>query len=201
MKKFLVTLLLFVLTLPALAQNTILIIGDSISAGYGIDPKQGWAALLQQRLKDEKYDYQVVNASISGDTTSNGLGRMPAALKQYQPQITIIELGGNDGLRGLQLFVIKNNLQQMVGLAQAAGSKVLMLGVRMPPNYGPAYTQQFQQMYADIAEDSSVSLVPLFLKGVDDHPELMQDDRIHPVAAAQSILLNNVWPALEKLLK
>jgi acyl-CoA thioesterase-1 len=136
MKKFLVTLILLLITLPAWAGNTILIIGDSLSAGYGIDPQQGWVALLQQRISNHHFNYSVVNDSISGDTTSNGLNRLPAALKLYHPTITIIELGGNDALRGLQLFVIKNNLQQMVAQVQAAGSQVLMLGVRIPPNYG-----------------------------------------------------------------
>ena len=200
MKKFLFALLVFVFTLPALAENTILIIGDSLSAGYGIDPKQGWAALLQKRLHDEKYNYTVVNASISGDTTSNGLTRMPAALNQYEPQITIIELGGNDGLRGLPLVTLKNNLQQLVELAKNADSKVLLVAERMPPNYGPSYTQQFQQVYVDVASAESVGLVPLFLKGIDDRSELMQEDGIHPKIEAQAMMLNNVWPELVKLL-
>jgi acyl-CoA thioesterase I len=200
MKKILITALLLLFTLPVLAENTILIIGDSISAGYGIDPKQGWVALLQNRLHTNTYKYQVVNASISGDTTSDGVSRLPTALIQYHPQITLIELGGNDGLRGLQIFIIKDNLQRMIDMAKKAGSKVLVLGVRIPPNYGIQYTQQFQQIYLDLAKRSDIGVVPLFLKNIDDKPAFMQADGIHPVAAAQDTILNNIWPVLKKLL-
>lgn len=175
--------------------------GDSISAGYGIDPKFGWVALLQERLHNDKYNYRVINASVSGDTTSNGLLRLPNALNQYHPQITIIELSGNDGLRGLQISQIKDNLQRMIVLAKQAGSYVLILGVRLPPNYGTAYTQAFQQIFSELAKRDDISVVPLFLKDVDDNPTLMQPDGIHPTVDAQNILLNNVWQALKKLLK
>ncbi len=171
-----------------------------MSAGYGINPQKGWVMLLQQRLQEKKYDAAVINASISGDTTSNGLTRLPDALKQYHPNIVIIELGGNDGLRGLPLFVIKNNLDSMITLAKDAGSQVLLLGVRMPPNYGPDYTQSFQKIFTSLANKESISVVPLFLKSVDDHPNLMQSDGIHPKEEAQTILLDNVWPMLEKML-
>lgn len=201
MKKFLVILFLCFITLPALAKNTILIVGDSISAGLGVDMRLNWAALLQKRLKENNYDYQVVNASITGDTTSNGLARLPAVLRQYQPQVTVIELGGNDGLRGLQIPQIKNNLQRMIFLAQQSGSKVLILGLRLPPNYGMQYDQQFKQIFLDFAKRHDINVVPLFLNRIDDHPELMQPDGIHPVADAQVLLLDNVWPELKKLLK
>lgn len=193
-------MLLCLFTVPILAKNTILIVGDSISAGFGIDPQKGWVMLLQQRLQEKKYAYQVVNSSISGDTTSNGLNRLPAMLQQYHPQITIIELGGNDGLRGLPLNVIKQNVASMISLAKKAGSKVLLLGVRLPPNYGPQYTQLFRQLFVNLAKEESVNLVPLFLNHVDDNPQLMQVDGIHPKEEAQVILLNNVWPILEKLI-
>ena len=193
MKKFLMIVLMLVFTVPALAENTILIVGDSISAGYGIDPTAGWVNLLSQRLKDSKYDYRVVNASISGDTLSNGLSRMPAALTTYQPVITIIELGGNDGLHGLAPDLIKKNLASLIALAKNAGSKVLVLGMRIPPNYGAAYTAQFQAVYQDLANQGDVS-------GVDSNPKLMQGDGLHPAASAQQMLLDNMWPTLKALL-
>lgn len=200
MKKFLITILLTLCTLPALAENTILIVGDSLSAGYGIDPSQGWVQLLQQRLQNLKYKYHVVNASITGDTTSNGLQRLPAALKQYQPQITIIELGGNDALRGLPTPLIKNNLQKIIALTEAANSKVMLLGVRIPPNYGEAYTGQFQQIYQDFSQQTDLVVVPLFLTGIDTDHAKMQADGIHPLASAQPVMLENVWGTLQKLL-
>jgi acyl-CoA thioesterase-1 len=201
MKKFLIALLASLFTLPVFAQNTILIVGDSLSAGYGIDPKQGWVALLESRLKQNKLDYQVVNASISGDTTSNGLARLPAALHQHKPAVTIIELGANDGLRGIQLPLIKSNLLKMIDLVRQTGSRVLILGIRLPPNYGPQYTTQFENIYRELAGDRSITVVPQFLKEVDENPELRQPDGLHPTLSAQTILLNNVWPTLLTLLK
>jgi acyl-CoA thioesterase-1 len=200
MKKFLITLLLSLFTLPVLAENTILIVGDSLSAGYGIDPKQGWVELLRERLQERKLHYQVINASISGDTLSNGLQRLPAALKQYQPKITVIELGANDGLRGLPPTLIQKNLDQMISMVLDAKSKVLVLGVRLPLNYGQAYLDQFQQIFQNLKTRDDVQVMPLFLTGVDDKHELLQADGLHPVASAQTTLLNNVWPALQKLL-
>lgn len=175
--------------------------GDSISAGYGIDVKQGWVELLKQRLKENKYDYEVVNTSISGDTTSNGLAQLPAALKQYKPVITIIELGGNDGLRGLKSSIIKANLERMIRLAKNASSKVLILGVRLPPNYGPEYTKAFQNIFISLAKRKDVVVVPFFLKKIDEDTSLMQSDQIHPTAAAQIILLDNMWPVLQGMLE
>ncbi len=200
MKKFLSLFLLCFFTLPLFANNTILIVGDSLSAGYGIDPNQGWVALLKNRLHEKNFDYDVINSSISGDTTAQGLARLPALLKQFKPQITIIELGGNDGLRGLPLAVIKQNLDQMIILIKSAESHPLILGIRLPPNYGAAYLAQFQKIFTDLSEQTGVSVVPLFLKNIDENARLMQPDHTHPTAAAQMILLTNVWPTLEELL-
>ncbi len=188
------------ITLPVVAQNTILIVGDSLSAGYGVNPNENWAVLLQATLKENRSPYQVVNASVTGSTTSNGLANLPSALNQYKPKITIIELGGNDGLRGLQITLIKNNLQQMINLAKQAGSEVLLLGLRLPPNYGPDYTQQFQAIYVDLADSNHIAVVPLLLTSIDDNPALMQADHIHPNTQAQPIILKTVWPTLSKLL-
>ncbi|MDR3478632.1 MAG: arylesterase [Gammaproteobacteria bacterium] len=201
MKKFLISLLIFAITLPVFAKNTILIIGDSVSAGYGVETGKGWAALLKNRLQRAGGNYDVVNASISGDTTSNGLSRLPKALADHSPKITIIELGGNDGLRGIQIDTIKSNLMQMISLAKKTGSKVVILGVRLPPNYGPAYTDQFRQIFTTLSQDKTLQVVPLFLQNVDDKPQLMQTDGIHPTRQAQPILLDNVWVALKPLLK
>jgi acyl-CoA thioesterase-1 len=199
-RKILLALLCCLFTLPALAEKTILIVGDSLSAAYGIDIQQGWVNLLKERLEEEHYEYRVINASISGDTTSNGLARLPAALKQYQPAITIIELGANDGLRGLQISVIKNNILRMIALAQEAESKVLVLGMRLPPNYGPAYTQQFHQLFTDLANQDDIHLVPIFLQGIEDNKSLFQADNLHPTAEAQGIMLDNVWVVLKGML-
>lgn len=200
MKKFLVAFLIYLFTLPVLAENTILVIGDSLSAGYGIDPKQGWVQLLRERLQERKYPYQIVNDSISGDTLSNGLQRAPAAIQQTKPQVIIIELGANDGLRGLPPPLIKKNLDQIINLALAAQSKVLVLGIRLPPNYGAAYNTQFQQIYQDLAQREDILVIPLFLTGVDDNKNLMQADGLHPNANAQNTIMENVWVALQKLL-
>lgn len=187
-------------TLPIFAKNTILIVGDSLSAGYGMNIADNWVALLQQRLQKEQFNYQVVNISISGNTTSNGLAQLPDALRQHQPTITIIELGGNDGLRGLQIATIKANLQQMITLAKQAHSKVLLIGVRLPPNYGALYGEQFQQIFIDLAKENQISVVPLFLKNVDDKAGLMSSDGIHPTAQAQVVMLEHVWGVLERML-
>lgn len=187
-------------TLPVLAKNTILIIGDSLSAGYGLDDAyQGWVTLLQQRLQQEKYNYHVINASISGDTTSNGLARLPQALKQHQPQITIIELGANDGLRGLQITTIKNNIQSMIDLIKHANSKILLLSIRLPQNYGPDYSEQFAKMYTDLAKQNNIETIQ-FLHHVDENRHYFQPDGLHPTKEAQQYMLNNVWPVLKKML-
>jgi len=201
MKKFISALLVCLFTLPVFANNSILIIGDSLSAGYGIDTNLGWVNLLRNKLQQNGYHYDVINSSISGDTTSQGLARLPGALKQFKPQITIIELGGNDGLRGLPIATIKNNLNQMISLIKKTNSHVLLIGVRLPPNYGLAYTNQFHQLFVSLAQQNKISIVPFFLQNIDQDYSLMQADHIHPIAKAQSAMLNNIWPTLEKLLK
>lgn len=201
MKKILLLIILLLFTLPVLAQNTILVIGDSLSAGYGIDVTKGWVALLQKRLNEEKYNYRVVNASISGNTTSNGLARTANALAAYHPSITIIELGGNDGLRGIPLTTIQANLAKMIEQAKTAKSEVLLLGLQLPPNYGVEYTQGFQKIFSDLSQQYQTQVVPLFLHNIDIDVNLMQADRIHPTAQAQSKLLDNVWPTLKNMLQ
>jgi len=181
----------------------VVVLGDSLSAEYGLAKGSGWVALLEQRLAQDKRTLKVVNASISGDTTSGGLARLPALLKQHAPAILLIELGANDALRGLPLDMTRENLRAMVRLAQAAKAHVLLLGMQVPPNYGPDYAQQFAASFATVAKEQKVALVPFFLKDVADAPnaaDLFQSDRIHPTAAAHPVLLNNVWPALKRLL-
>jgi len=185
------------------AAPTLLVLGDSLSAEYGLPKGSGWVALLEQRLAQEKRSITVFNASISGETTSGGLARLPALLKQYKPAIVVIELGANDALRGLPPEITRDKLLAMVRLAQTAKAQVLLLGMQVPPNYGPDYAQQFAAGFAAVAKEQKTALVPFFLKDVADAPnaaELFQSDRIHPTAAAHPILLNNVWPALKRLL-
>lgn len=194
-------LLCVVLLLSTTAYGkSILVIGDSISAGYGMALEESWVSLLQQRLEAEG-DYQVINASISGNTTTMGLGRTPALLEKYRPDIVLIELGGNDGLQGHPLGVMENNLNRMVQLAKDAGARVLLLGIQIPPNYGPRYTREFFNVFPRVAEAHQVPLVPFILEGVATVQDLMQPDGIHPNAEAQAILLENVWPHLEPLLR
>jgi acyl-CoA thioesterase I len=179
----------------------ILVFGDSISAGYGLaHVEQGWVALLQTRLKDQEYGYQVVNASVSGETTGGGLARLPRALTLHRPKIVILELGGNDGLRALPIAQMRANLEHMADLAAAAGAHVLLLGMRIPPNYGPDYTEQFRSCYTDVARDKKLPLVPFLLNDIALSPNLMQADGIHPNEFGQPKLLANVWPALQPLL-
>jgi acyl-CoA thioesterase-1 len=184
------------------AAPVILVFGDSISAGYGLPRvEQGWVALLQARLKDQGYGYQVVNASVSGETTEGGLARLPRALNLHHPAIVVLELGGNDGLRALPAAQMRDNLSRMTELAQAASAKVALLGMRMPPNYGPQYAAQFAQAYSDVARDKKLPFVPFVLVGIALSPGLMQADGIHPNETGQPQLLDNVWPVLEPLLK
>jgi acyl-CoA thioesterase-1 len=179
----------------------ILAFGDSISAGYGLaHVEQGWVELLKTRLKLLGYGYQVINASVSGETTAGGLARLPRALGTHHPKIVILELGGNDGLRALPIPQMRANLTQMVELASAAGAKVLLLGMRMPPNYGQQYTDQFSMVFSELARDKKLPLVPFLLTGIALSPDLLQGDDIHPNAAGQPILLENVWPTLKPLL-
>jgi acyl-CoA thioesterase-1 len=179
------------------ASPTILVYGDSLSAAYGIPREQGWVTLLQQRLESQGLPYRVANASISGETTSGGLSRMGAALKQYQPDVVLIELGANDGLRGLPLADMQRNLAAMIEAGQTAKARVVLLGMRIPPNYGPRYTQEFAESYPTLAQRYHLPLVTFFLGGVAGKPELVLDDGLHPTAAAQPLLLDNVWKVLQ----
>jgi acyl-CoA thioesterase-1 len=188
-------------TSAAAATPVILVFGDSISAGYGLSRvEQGWVALLQAKLTDEGYGYQVVNASVSGETTAGGLSRLPRALALHLPEIVIIELGGNDGLRALPVAQMRANLGQMVTLSSASGAHVLLLGMRMPPNYGPDYTEQFRSSFSDLAREKKLPFVPFLLNDIAQNPSLMQADGIHPDAGGQPKLLANIWPALQPML-
>lgn len=187
-------------TVSAVAENTILVLGDSLSSAYGMDASQGWVALLKARIKQQGLPYQVVNASVTGYTTSNGLAALPALLSRYHPRVTIIELGGNDGLRGIHLALIKSNLAAMVKLVQQSHSRVLLLGLRLPPNYGLTYTQQFQQIYVDLAK-TGIAVISLFLQQIDQDRHYFQADQIHPTAEAEPLILDTVWPVLSPLLQ
>ncbi len=201
MKRLLAVLVLIVASASAYAQApVILVFGDSISAGYGLRLEQGWVELLKTRLQSQGYGYQVVNASVSGETTAGGLARLPRALELHRPKIVILELGGNDGLRALPIAQMRGNLTQMVTLATAIGAKVLLLGMRMPPNYGPEYTRQFALVFSDLASEKKIPSVPFLLNDIALSPNLLQGDDIHPNALGQPILLDNVWPALKPLL-
>ena len=182
------------------AAPSILVMGDSLSAGYGINPAQGWVALLQQRLRKSGYGHQVVNASVSGETTGGALARLPRALAVHRPQLVILELGANDGLRALPPAQMQANLLKLVRTSRAAGAQVLLLGMRIPTNYGPAYSRQFEAVFATVARTEKVPLLPFFLEGVAQDPAMFQADGLHPVARAQPRLLQNVWPALQPLL-
>jgi acyl-CoA thioesterase-1 len=183
------------------ASSPLLVFGDSLSAPYGIAEKRGWVSLLIERLKKERLDYRVVNASISGETTSGGRGRLAKVLADHKPAVVILELGGNDGLRGLPLRQVRENFQFLIERAQAAGAKVVLVGMRMPPNYGAAYADAFHALYGELASRYGAPLVGFFLEGVALDEKLMQADGIHPTAAAQPRLLDNLWPALQQVLK
>lgn len=190
-------------TAPPAQPTTVLVVGDSLSAEYGLARGSGWVALLEKKLATEKPGLRVVNASISGDTTFGGRSRLPALLKQHQPRVVVIELGGNDALRGLSLDATRANLAWMAQQARSAGARVLLVGMQMPPNYGADYARRFAALYTEVARAEKTGLVPFFLRGVPDVPDptrLFQADRIHPTAEAQPIMLDNVWPELRKLL-
>lgn len=193
-------LLCFMVSGAAHAAPVVLVFGDSLSAGYGLAAHQAWPDLLQQRLDARQQKWQVVNASISGETTAGGLSRLPAALARHHPAIVILALGANDGLRGLPLNALQNNLNAMLRLNQKNGARTLLVGIRLPPNYGIAYTQKFQQTYLSLAQQHHVPLVPSLLDGVETRPELFQPDGLHPIAAAENQVLNNVWKGLLPLL-
>ncbi len=180
---------------------TILVLGDSISGAYGINTNEGWVALLQQRLTQKGFHYRVINASVSGDTTRTGLNRLDNALQQHQPDIVIVALGGNDGLRGLPFSEIEASLSGIIQKCQQHGAKLLLTGVRLPPNYGAFYNTRFATLFQQLSDTYQVALAPKLLDQVSDHPELMQPDGIHPTAAAQAQILDNVWPHLQPLLR
>jgi len=185
------------ITANAQEKPTILVLGDSLSAGYNIEVEQGWVELLNQKLKQEGYPHTVINGSISGDTTTQGLLRLPTLQKQHAPEIVIIELGGNDALRGTSPTAIKRNLAKLIDTSKRSGAEVLLLGIQIPPNYGQRYAQAFFNNYAQLANEKKVKLVPVFLENVGGVDELMQEDGIHPNAKAQQTLLENVWPQLK----
>jgi acyl-CoA thioesterase-1 len=180
--------------------DTVLVVGDSISAAFGLDTRQGWVSLLEKRLAEQGFEHRVVNASISGDTSAGGAARLPRLLAEHQPDLVIIELGGNDGLRGLPPAQLQQNLAAMVDASRDSGAQVLLLGMLLPPNYGVRYTTAFAEVFSRLAEEQQIPLVPFFLEGVGGVPEMMQADGLHPTAQAQSVLLENLWPTLKPLL-
>jgi acyl-CoA thioesterase-1 len=198
-----VLILAGIVAIPAVhgaSQPTLLVYGDSISAAYGIQRAEGWVERLAVRLSDTHPDWKVVNASVSGETTSGGLARLPSTLAEHQPAIVVLELGGNDALRGYPLDRIRGNLDRMAVLARDAGSAVLLVGMQIPPNYGQPYVEGFAALFRDVANAREMPLVPFLLEGVALSPGLMQDDGIHPTAAAQPLMLETIWPVLEPLL-
>lgn len=198
-------LLLWVVLLGAIlpawsAERSILVLGDSLSAGYGIEVDQGWVNLLRQRLQSTDPPWRVVNGSVTGDTTAGGLSRLPALLERYRPEIVIIELGSNDGLRGLSFKQLRKNLLAMIALVDSGGGRVLLIGGRLPPNYGEAYSEAFHRLFMEVAAARSLPLVPFLLEGVAQDRGLMQADGYHPEAQAQPLMLENVWPVLVPML-
>jgi acyl-CoA thioesterase-1 len=189
------------LALSARADPLLLVYGDSLSAGYGLPQGTGWVDLLADRLRSEKSGFRVVNASVSGETTLGGLNRLPVVLAQHRPDIVIIELGGNDGLRGLSLETTTNNLAAMVRAVQKTGARAMIVGMQLPPNYGTAYTKKFQGLFEEVAREQKALLVPFMLAGFGDKREYFQPDGIHPTAEAQSLILDNIWPVLAPALK
>lgn len=200
MRKFplLVFTWLLLLAVPSVHGQTLLVVGDSISAAYGLEIERGWVSLLQQRLTERGLSYQVVNASISGDTSAGGRNRLPSLLEQHQPSLVLIELGGNDGLRGLPLTNLQDNLHSMVQMSKQQGAQVILLGMRIPPNYGARYTEGFYQIFQQVAEQEQVPVVSFFLEGVGGVPGMVQADGIHPTEQAQPILLDNAWEAVKR---
>ena len=196
-------LCMVVLHTPHSLANTskILIVGDSLSAEYGLPRGTGWVSLLDKRLRSQQSSWSLINASISGETSAGGQARLATLLKTHQPQIVIIELGANDALRGLQLQTTEKNLRQMIQASKKSGARVLLLGMRIPPNYGADYSNQFFRLFATLTKNEQIEYVPFFLEKVADKAELFQADRIHPNVEAQSILLENVWPKLKPMLK
>jgi acyl-CoA thioesterase-1 len=191
----------FFLSSAAFAEYTLMVFGDSLSAAYGIDEEAGWVNLLDIQITAEQLPFQVINGSVSGETTTGGLSRLPSMLDSYSPELVILELGGNDGLRGLPLDQMRRNLATMIDLIEAAGATVLLAGIQIPPNYGPRYTVPFFEIYAELAEENNLALIPFLIDGIPQQPELIQNDGIHPVAEAQPMILENVWLWLEPMLR
>jgi len=189
----------FAIASTATDRKTVLILGDSLSAGYGIKQGKNWTDLLQRRLDQNNNAVKIVNASISGDTTANGLNRLSAAVEQFAPELIIIELGGNDGLRGLPIGHIMKNLDAMIQIGMASGAQIILMEISIPPNYGKKYTQAFSQIYPDLAEQYSVQLIPFILNDIALNPELMQTDGIHPNEKAQPEIMNKLWQAIESI--
>jgi len=197
------TLVLFLISIPAGGAEapTVLVFGDSLSAGFGIDVDQSWPALLQTRLQGQGYEHQVVNASISGETTEGGANRIPIALERFKPAVVILELGGNDGLRGFPPERMRSNLKTIIETSKASGAAVVLLGIRIPTNYGSRYTQAFENTYRELARELDVPWIEFFMAGIAMDRDLMQDDGIHPNATAQPILLDNAWPIIREALE
>lgn len=191
---------LLVLFAGAAQAATILVWGDSLSAGYGLKPGEAWPTLLQTRLQAEGFRHEVVNGSVSGETSAGGRSRLPAALDRHKPDIVILELGANDGLRGLPTELLAQNLSAMIAEAKRAGSKVLLVGMQLPPNYGPSYTRRFALTFTDVSKSAGVPLVPFLFDGFGDRPEMFLPDGIHPTAAAQATILDTVWSGLSAML-
>jgi acyl-CoA thioesterase-1 len=183
------------------APKTVLVLGDSLSAEYGLARGAGWVALAEQKIKDQKLDADIVNASVSGETTSGGRSRLPALLDKYKPAVVVIELGANDGLRGLPVAAAQANLRAMTDAAGKAGARVMLIGIRIPPNYGRDYSEQLYGMYGKLSSETKAPLVPFMLEGVADKPQLFQPDRLHPLAVAHPTILANIWPVLQKTIK
>jgi acyl-CoA thioesterase-1 len=188
-------------TSAAASARTILVFGDSLSAGYGLAQTQSWPSLLEKRLRDEGFDYRVANVSISGETTTGGVGRIEGALKAHQPEVVVLELGANDGLRGQSIDAIKRNLDTMIEASRRVKADVLLVGMRLPPNYGTSYTEKFQQAYAELARTRKTGFVPFLFEGFAEDPRFFQADRVHPTKEAQSAMLDTVWRGLKPLLK
>jgi acyl-CoA thioesterase-1 len=201
MRNLLTFLMLFAAAAAqAATAPTVMVFGDSLSAGYGIDVDQSWPALLQSRLESQGYEHRVINASISGETTEGGVTRIARALENFNPALVILELGGNDGLRGFPPDRMKANLQTIIETTKTSGAAVIMLGIRIPTNYGPRYTGAFENVYRELADQLSVLWIEFFMEGIALNEELMQEDGIHPNASAQSILLDNAWPIIRQAL-
>lgn len=193
-------ILLSVIVSSSVQARTLLVLGDSLSAAYGIDPAKGWVALLDARLKQSYDDITVVNASISGETTQGGLTRLPALLERHQPQWIVLELAANDGLRGTPLRIIEKNLERLLNMSTQAGAQPIIVGIQLPPNYGPSYTRKFYNLFSELADEYDIPRVPFLLEGVALNHDLMQADGLHPTAEAQPILLENVWPYIKPMI-